>query len=533
MAFDEFTQFIGSFISSLRPNKDETVADPSEKESMLNEADREQSSRHDDDRDGGDGDIRERMLSQKHPYSSEHGVDYDDTGIDTPEGAEDLETIQEGQVLHLPPSPLYNTDSEHCLSEGTSYSDLSDITSSKSLPVTRRISDDHRYKLLPRSGSEILNVATRDKNHQRKIKLTQHYSPRGYYGVRAEDAEQGDISIGQEGHDDPVQSEMVDDLPLVGSEDDDDIVVENVQPADAGPSIGELEIAFQYNGEARRMNVTIIKCHNLPTKDEGGASSFRLRLLLLPSKRQRAKTHIRETQEPLFKELFRFSRIFPHEVVSTALRCRLYGCERMRKEKLIGESIIKFSSLNIGTKQIIKVRIDPRSDVSKDGSSPYSSTSDLSDSNSSSSLQSMSQGSVPEILIGLAYNATTGRLDVEVIKGSHFKQKAAGRAPDSFVKVALMSSSGFEISKSKTSVRRSQSSPTFKETFFFQVAQFQLPEMTLLFTAFNKKGVKRKETIGWFSMGLSNSSEEEIGHWNEMRESKGHQVCRWHALLES
>ncbi|XP_041469136.1 synaptotagmin-14-like isoform X3 [Lytechinus variegatus] len=352
-------------------------------------------------------------------------------------------------------------------------------------------------------------------------------------GVRAEDAEQGDISIGQEGHDDPVQSEMVDDLPLVGSEDDDDIVVENVQPADAGPSIGELEIAFQYNGEARRMNVTIIKCHNLPTKDEGGASSFRLRLLLLPSKRQRAKTHIRETQEPLFKELFRFSRIFPHEVVSTALRCRLYGCERMRKEKLIGESIIKFSSLNIGTKQIIKVRIDPRSDVSKDGSSPYSSTSDLSDSNSSSSLQSMSQGSVPEILIGLAYNATTGRLDVEVIKGSHFKQKAAGRAPDSFVKVALMSSSGFEISKSKTSVRRSQSSPTFKETFFFQVAQFQLPEMTLLFTAFNKKGVKRKETIGWFSMGLSNSSEEEIGHWNEMRESKGHQVCRWHALLES
>ncbi|XP_041469137.1 synaptotagmin-14-like isoform X4 [Lytechinus variegatus] len=359
------------------------------------------------------------------------------------------------------------------------------------------------------------------------------FSDRIGRGVRAEDAEQGDISIGQEGHDDPVQSEMVDDLPLVGSEDDDDIVVENVQPADAGPSIGELEIAFQYNGEARRMNVTIIKCHNLPTKDEGGASSFRLRLLLLPSKRQRAKTHIRETQEPLFKELFRFSRIFPHEVVSTALRCRLYGCERMRKEKLIGESIIKFSSLNIGTKQIIKVRIDPRSDVSKDGSSPYSSTSDLSDSNSSSSLQSMSQGSVPEILIGLAYNATTGRLDVEVIKGSHFKQKAAGRAPDSFVKVALMSSSGFEISKSKTSVRRSQSSPTFKETFFFQVAQFQLPEMTLLFTAFNKKGVKRKETIGWFSMGLSNSSEEEIGHWNEMRESKGHQVCRWHALLES
>ena len=111
------------------------------------------------------------------------------------------------------------------------------------------------------------------------------------------------------------------------------------------------------------MNITIIKCHNLPTKDEGGTSSWRLRLLLLPSKRQRAKTHIRESRDPLFKELFRFSRIFPHEIVSTALRCRLYGCERMRKEKLLGESIIKFSSLNLANKQILKVKITARSEA--------------------------------------------------------------------------------------------------------------------------------------------------------------------------
>ncbi len=33
--------------------------------------------------------------------------------------------------------------------------------------------------------------------------------------------------------------------------------------------------------------------------------------------------------------------------------------------------------------------------------------------------------------------------------------------------------------------------------------------------------------------GLNNSGEEELGHWNDMRESKGEQVCRWHVLLES
>ena len=33
--------------------------------------------------------------------------------------------------------------------------------------------------------------------------------------------------------------------------------------------------------------------------------------------------------------------------------------------------------------------------------------------------------------------------------------------------------------------------------------------------------------------GLNNSGEEELAHWNDMRESKGEQVCRWHVLLES
>ena len=44
--------------------------------------------------------------------------------------------------------------------------------------------------------------------------------------MRTDDVEQGDISLDQEAHDYPVESEFVDDLPLVGSDDDDDLVVE-------------------------------------------------------------------------------------------------------------------------------------------------------------------------------------------------------------------------------------------------------------------------------------------------------------------
>ncbi|XP_071787228.1 synaptotagmin-16-like isoform X4 [Asterias amurensis] len=363
----------------------------------------------------------------------------------------------------------------------------------------------------------------------------------GTTGVRGDDvslAEQG-MTRGSTGsleyHDDPeeIREERGDEAYLVTAEEPEPVPEDVLNYQESAPTIGQLEVIFDYNGDGNRMNVTIIKGLGLPTKENGGASAWRLRIMLYP-KKQRTKTRIRESEEPIFKELFRFTRIRPHELVNSAIRFRLYGAERMRKERLIGEGLVKFSSLNTSSKESVIVNLVSRSEAVGGGTaSPYSSNSDLSASGeSNASLQSLAHGGLPELLVGLTYNATTGRLAVELIKGSHFKQHAAGRAPDSYVRIALMSSSGFEMTKSKTSVRRGQPNPTFKETFIFQVAQFQLADVTLMFSVFNKRGMKRKETIGWFTMGLSNSSDEETAHWKEMRESKGHQVCRWHAMSD-
>lgn len=92
---------------------------------------------------------------------------------------------------------------------------------------------------------------------------------------------------------------------------------------------------------------------------------------------------------------------------------------------------------------------------------------------------------------------------------------------------------GQEMSKCKTSTRRGQPNPVYKETFVFQVALFQLSDVTLILSVYNKRSMKRKEMIGWISLGLNSSGEEELRHWTAMKESKGQQVCRWHALLES
>lgn len=62
------------------------------------------------------------------------------------------------------------------------------------------------------------------------------------------------------------------------------------------------------------------------------------------------------------------------------------------------------------------------------GESPLS-PSAVSHSDSASSTQSLSHGGAPELLVGLSYNATTGRLSVQMIKGSHFRNLAVNRAP--------------------------------------------------------------------------------------------------------
>lgn len=89
------------------------------------------------------------------------------------------------------------------------------------------------------------------------------------------------------------------------------------------------------------------------------------------------------------------------------------------------------------------------------------------------------------------------------------------------------------MSRCKTSIRRGQPNPVYKETFVFQVALFQLSDVTLMISIYSRRTMKRKEMIGWIALGQNSSGEEEQEHWDEMKESKSQQICRWHTLLES
>ncbi|XP_066451691.1 synaptotagmin-14 [Eleutherodactylus coqui] len=295
---------------------------------------------------------------------------------------------------------------------------------------------------------------------------------------------------------------------------------------------GTLDVTFDYDSQEQKLLVTVTAVTDLPTHNRtGNSNSWQVHLVLLPMKKQRAKTAIQKGPCPMFTETFKFNHIESEMIANYAVRFRLYLVRRMKKERIIGEKVFYLTKLNLQGKLSVPVVLEPAYSLS--GCDSQMSMSEVSCTESTSSCQSLVHGVAPEILIGLLYNATTGRLSAEVIKGSHFKNLSANRPPNTYVKLTLLNSMGQEMSKCKTSIRRGQPNPLYKETFIFQVALFQLSDVTLILSVYNKRSMKRKEMIGWISLGLNSSGDEELNHWTEMKESKGQQVCRWHTLLES
>lgn len=294
---------------------------------------------------------------------------------------------------------------------------------------------------------------------------------------------------------------------------------------------GDLDVIFEYRAVTQKLTVTIVRAQGLPDKDRSGVNSWQVHIVLLPSKKQRGKTNIQRGPNPVFKEKVTFTKLEPRDVASCAVRFRLYAARKMTRERMMGEKLFCLSHLHPEGEMKVTLVLEPRSNLSS-GESPLS-PSVVSHSDSASSTQSLSHGGVPELLVGLSYNATTGRLSVEMIKGSHFRNLAANRAPDTYGKLFLLNCVGQEMSRCKTSIRRGQPNPVYKETFVFQVALFQLSDVTLMISIYSRRTMKRKEMIGWVALGQNSSGEEEQEHWEEMKESKGQQTCRWHTLLES
>ena len=102
---------------------------------------------------------------------------------------------------------------------------------------------------------------------------------------------------------------------------------------------------------------------------------------------------------------------------------------------------------------------------------------------------------------------------------------------DSYVKIEVLSARHKRVAKSKTTIRRSMTDPEFNESFVFQMSEPDLREVTLVFSVICiSKARKKKDTVGWFSMGKEATGLDEIDHWEEMIAQKEEKSTHFHPL---
>lgn len=73
-----------------------------------------------------------------------------------------------------------------------------------------------------------------------------------------------------------------------------------------------------------------------------------MRLVLLPSKKQRRKTRVRQGTSPQYMESFLLHRVSPEDVNAMGVRIRVYQWSgRIRRERLLGEARVSFELINL------------------------------------------------------------------------------------------------------------------------------------------------------------------------------------------
>lgn len=91
-----------------------------------------------------------------------------------------------------------------------------------------------------------------------------------------------------------------------------------------------------------------------------GIGGSQVRLVLLPSKKQRRKTRVRQGSSPQYMESFLLPRVNPEDVNAMGLRVRVYlWGGRMRRERLLGEARVSFDRINLRLETTLWLALQP------------------------------------------------------------------------------------------------------------------------------------------------------------------------------
>ncbi|XP_053442341.1 synaptotagmin-15 isoform X1 [Nycticebus coucang] len=271
--------------------------------------------------------------------------------------------------------------------------------------------------------------------------------------------------------------------------------------------LGRLWFSVEYEQEAERLLVGLIKARELHTPSE--TCSPLVKLHLLPDERRflQSKTK-RRTSNPQFDEHFIF-QVSSKTVTQRVLRFSVYHVDRQRKHQFLGQVLFPLKSETLaGDCGHIIWR-----DLEAENLEPPSEFGDLQ--------------------FCLSYNDYLSRLTVVVLRAKGLRLQEDRGVVSVFVRVSLMNHNKFVKCK-KTSAVLGSINPVYNETFSFKADATELDTASLSLTVIQSLEGDKSHQLGRVVVGpYMYTRGRELEHWDEMLSKPKELVKRWHALCHT
>ncbi|KAJ1143785.1 hypothetical protein NDU88_010089 [Pleurodeles waltl] len=270
-------------------------------------------------------------------------------------------------------------------------------------------------------------------------------------------------------------------------------------------NVGRLWFALEYEQEAERLLVSLIKARNLHSPSD--TCSPLVKLYLLPDERRYLQSKIRrKTLNPQFDENFVF-QVSSKTLQQRTLKFSFFHVDKLKKHHPMGHVIFPLKNETlIGDSRVVLWR-----DLEKENLEPPSEFGD--------------------VQFSLSYNDYLGRLTVVVLRAKGLQLQEERNAVSAvYVKASLMNHNKFIKCKRTTEVLGTPN-PVYNETFSFKVDPVELDTASLSLSLLQNTEGDKSHLLGRVVVGpFMYTRGKELEHWNEMLNKPKELVKRWHAL---
>ncbi|XP_070543974.1 synaptotagmin-15-like isoform X2 [Ptychodera flava] len=286
----------------------------------------------------------------------------------------------------------------------------------------------------------------------------------------------------------------------------DDEAEDNYFPEDHS---GRIWFAVEYEHEAERLVVSLMKAKNLPSRVLGSVNQCDplVKIFLLPDERRHLQSKLRrKTTNPKFDESFVFQVTYK-ALLQRTLRLTVCDVDRSKKHKVIGHVLLPLRDVDFdGNEKVVMWR-----DLEKDVTETASEKGDIE--------------------FSLGYNGDIERLSVKILGAKGLPKPEGYTTIDTYVKISLLHVNKVMKTK-KSSVIKRCTDPVFNEFFYLKVPSDQLDTTSLSIAIMrHAPGVKGDRQIGRVVVGpFMYARGKELEHWNEMVSNQKELVTYWHPL---